>query len=101
MAQVIYPREGREIVGTSGSAVETTAKTVGKAYIDTKRQEGINRARACHRGDESACAAVKLSKDQVNEIEAKIDEMREKTTSTAEDLTRCRRNGKVGRTRYI
>ena len=31
MAQVIYPREGREIVGTSGSAVETTAKTVTDA----------------------------------------------------------------------
>jgi hypothetical protein len=67
-------------------ALEATAKTVGKAYIDTKRQEGINRARACHRGDESACAAVKLSKDQVNEIEAKIDEMREKTTSTADKI---------------
>ena len=67
-------------------ALEATAKTVGKAYIDTKRQEGIDRARACHRGDESACAAVKLSKDQVNEIEAKIDEMREKTTSTADKI---------------
>ena len=67
-------------------ALEATAKTVGKAYIDTKRQEGIDRARACHRGDESACAAVKLSKDQVNEIEAKIDEMREKTTNTADKI---------------
>ena len=67
-------------------ALEATAKTVGKAYIDTKRQEGIDRARACHRGDESACAAVKLSKDQVNEIESKIDEMREKTTSTADKI---------------
>ena len=71
---------------TLNKALETTAKTVGKAYIDTKRQEGIDRARACHNGDESACAGIKLSEQQVNDIEAKIEEMRVRSTGTADKL---------------
>ena len=71
---------------TLNKALETTAKTVGKAYIDTKRQEGIDRARACHNGDESACAGIKLSEQQVDDIEAKIEEMRVRSTGTADKL---------------
>ena len=67
-------------------ALEATAKSVGKAYIDTKRQEGIDRARACHRGDESACAAVKLNQEQVDNIEAKVEEMRERSSKTADKI---------------
>ena len=75
-----------KFIKTLNNALETTDETVGKAYIDTKRQEGIDRARACHNGDESACAGIKLSEQQVDDIEAKIEEMRVRSTGTADKL---------------
>ena len=71
---------------TLNDALEMSAKTLGKAYIDTKRQEGIDRARACNNGDEEACAGIKLSNQQVLDIEAKIEEMRNKSTGTADQI---------------
>ena len=76
----------KEFSKTLDSFLKTSAQTVGKAYIDTQRQKGIDLARACHNGDKSACASVSLDEQQVSEINAKVEEMRKNSTGAADNI---------------
>ena len=56
-------------------AQDVVAGTIGKAYIDTKREEGIELYRKYLAGDEEATAAVAANAEQLKEIEEKIASM--------------------------
>lgn len=58
--------------------MKTSAEQLGKAYIDTKREEGIELARKVNAGDEEAIAKVALQEEQLDEIEKKIEEQKRK-----------------------
>ena len=51
--------------------MKTSAEQLGKAYIDTKREEGIDLARRVNAGDEEAIAKIALQEEQLDEIEKK------------------------------
>ena len=54
---------------------DVVAGTIGKAYIDRKRAEGIELHRKYLAGDEEAIAAVAANAEQLKEIEEKIASM--------------------------
>ena len=56
-------------------AQDVVAGTIGKAYIDIKREEGIELYRKYLAGDEEAIAAVAANAEQLKEIEEKIASM--------------------------
>lgn len=56
-------------------AQDVVAGTIGKAYIDIKREEGIELYRKYLAGDEEATAAVAANAEQLKEIEEKIASM--------------------------
>ena len=56
-------------------AQDVVAGTIGKAYIDRKREEGIELYRKYLAGDEEATAAVAANAEQLKEIEEKIASM--------------------------
>jgi len=58
--------------------MKTSAENLGKAYIDAKREEGIELARKVKAGDEEAIAKVALQEEQLDEIEKKIEEQKRK-----------------------
>ena len=58
--------------------MKTSAEQLGKAYIDAKREEGIELARKVNAGDEEAIAKVALQEEQLDEIEKKIEEQKRK-----------------------
>lgn len=60
---------------TLNDFLDTTVKTVGKAYIDSKREEGVELYRRYLAGDEAAIAEVEANAEQLKEIEAKINKM--------------------------
>tara|TARA_R100001463_G_scaffold23800_1_gene56879 strand:+ start:4683 stop:7991 length:3309 start_codon:yes stop_codon:yes gene_type:complete len=60
---------------TLNDFLDTTVKTVGKAYIDSKREEGVELYRRYLAGNEDAIAEVEANAEQLKEIEAKINEM--------------------------
>ena len=62
---------------TLNDFLDTTVKTVGKAYIDSKREEGVELYRRYLAGDKEAIAEVEANAEQLKEIEAKINEMSE------------------------
>lgn len=59
--------------------MKTSAEQLGKSYIDTKRQEGIELARKVAAGDEEAIAKIALQEEQLDEIEKKIEEQKRKS----------------------
>lgn len=74
----------RQFSNTLNEFLDTSAKTLGKAYIDVKRREGIELARKYRAGDEEAIAKIDGSQTQLDEIEAKIAEQKEKSIATSQ-----------------
>ena len=60
---------------TLNNFLDTTAKTIGKAYIDNKRQEGIELERRYRAGDAEAIEIIDGNKEQLKEIEEQVNSM--------------------------
>ena len=69
---------------TLNEFLDTTAKTIGKAYIDNKRQEGIELHRRYEAGDPEAIAEVEGSIQQIEEINEKVNSMSKKINESTE-----------------
>jgi len=68
---------------------DVVVKTVGKAVIDTKREEGIELYRKYLSGDEDAIAKIEANAEQLKEIEDKVASMSQEIgESTAAFLDR-------------
>ena len=63
---------------TLNEFLKTSAETVGKAYIDNKRREGIEKQRKYQAGDESVREEIDGNKAQLEEINNKVNEMYQK-----------------------
>ena len=74
----------RQFSETLNDFLDTSAKTLGKAYIDVKRREGTELARKYRAGDEEAIAKIDGSQKQLDELEAKIAEQKEKAIATSQ-----------------
>ena len=74
----------RQFSNTLNEFLDTSAKTLGKAYIDVKRREGTELARRYRAGDEEAIAKIDGSQKQLDELEAKIAEQKEKAIATSQ-----------------
>ena len=55
---------------TLNDFLDTTVKTVGKAYIDNKREEGVELYRRYLAGDKEAIAEVEANAEQLKDIDA-------------------------------
>lgn len=69
---------------TLNDFLETTAKTVGKAYIDNKRQEGVELYRRYQAGDKEAIAEVEANTEQLKEINDKVNSMSQEIGESTE-----------------
>ena len=84
MAQRFYNNDKYEIQNlakfsdTLNEFLKTSAETVGKAYIDNKRREGIEKQRKYQAGDESVREEIDGNKAQLEEINNKVNEMSQK-----------------------
>ena len=69
---------------TLNNFLDTTAKTVGKGYIDAKRQEGVELYRRYEAGDAEAIAEVEGNIQQIEEINEKVNSMSKKINESTE-----------------
>ena len=63
---------------TLNEFLKTSVETVGKAYIDNKRRDGIEKQRKYQAGDESVREEIDGNKAQLEEINNKVNEMSQK-----------------------
>ena len=74
----------KQFSNTLNDFLDTSAKTLGKAYIDVKRREGTELARKYRAGDEEAIAKIDGTQAQLDEIEKKLAEQKEKAIATSQ-----------------
>ena len=63
---------------TLNEFLKTSVETVGKAYIDNKRRDGIEKQRKYQAGDEAVREEIDGNKAQLEEINNKVNEMSKK-----------------------
>ena len=80
----------RKFSSSLNNAMETTAETVGKAYIDQKREEGIELEERARAGDTEAIEKLKLSDEQVADIDKRVNAQAEKTGKKLDELGKYR-----------
>ena len=71
----------KQFSNTLNDFLDTSAKTLGKAYIDVKRREGTELARKYRAGDEEAIAKIDGTQAQLDEVEKKLAEQKNDTRS--------------------
>lgn len=69
---------------TLNDFLDTAAKTVGKGYIDAKRQEGVELYRRYEAGDEEAIAEVEGDAKEIEELNEKVKNMSQKINESTE-----------------
>jgi len=74
----------KQFSNTLNDFLDTSAKTLGKAYIDVKRREGTELARKYRAGDEEAIAKIDGTQAQLDEVEKKLAEQKEKAIATSQ-----------------
>ena len=80
-----YELQGlRQFSSTLNEFLDTTAKTIGKGYIDAKRQEGTEKARKYRAGDEEVIKEIDGTQAQLDEIEEKIAEQKQKAIEASQ-----------------
>lgn len=76
----------RQFSKTLNNTLKVAAETLGKEYIDAKVEEGITEGVKAAQGDEEALAKIAFSEKQLDEIEEKIAEQREKSRITVNGI---------------
>jgi len=66
--------------------LDTAARDLGKPYIDSKRQEGIDLHRRYEAGDEEAIALVDLNEKQIAELDEKLLELQKAAEMKGQEL---------------
>tara|TARA_A100000171_G_scaffold40557_1_gene40947 strand:+ start:1127 stop:4378 length:3252 start_codon:yes stop_codon:yes gene_type:complete len=74
----------KQFSNTLNDFLDTSAKTLGKAYIDVKRREGTELARKYRAGDQDAIAKIDGTQAQLDEVEKKLAEQKEKAIATSQ-----------------
>jgi DNA-directed RNA polymerase subunit F len=69
---------------TLNDFLDTAAKTVGKGYIDAKRQQGVELYRRYEAGDPDAIAEVEGNIQQIEEINEKVNSMSKNINESTE-----------------
>ena len=69
---------------TLNDFLDTAAKTVGKGYIDAKRQQGVELYRRYEAGDEEAIAEVEGNIQQIEDINEKVNSMSKNINESTE-----------------
>ena len=76
----------QEFTKAFNGLLDTAARDLGKPYIDSKRQEGIDLHRRYEAGDEEAIALVDLNEKQIAELDEKLLELQKAAEMKGQEL---------------